>query len=138
MKPLNIILIIISTFFAGITLTHANSHTDVSMKWKCVKYLGNPDTDPVLIRVSVRNMEWINAINIKFKHGTITANRITKETQYIQRGIEHRWNFNFGQDNRSDSAFIIDVNNVGALYDFSNKAPGTGANPWDLFTCKQE
>jgi len=88
------------------------------MKWECFKFGDDFETDYPIITVSVDAMEWNYGSSKKWKAGEIEANGIVKDAQYEQQGLEHRWDFDFAEDNRARSAFIIDPSNDGRYLDF--------------------
>lgn len=68
--------------------------------------------------------------------GTVDFDGIVATTQFEIQGIERRWDWGWGEDLRSDSAFVISVDGTGRYYNFRASDDGK-AKPSDIFKCKK-
>lgn len=113
MKTLTVIFALATVIFAPAL------GAQVSMKWECFSLGDSFKTDRPIVTVSVDAMEWNYGSSGKWKTGVIEANGIVKDANYSQAGLTHRWDFDFAEDSRSRSAFVIHPENDGAFYDFT-------------------
>ena len=98
-------------------------------RWECGDYV-----DGCLFRCPI-------ALTADFHNGvgTVTFADVVEPTKFQVRGLERRWDWCLGADDRYDCAFVLEADGTGLYFNFDSAAPDSDGvrrtKPSEIYQC---